>query len=214
MSYRQLEYAYELKTPNPLGMEAGEYKGTISYTVGPGGDFDFGDAMIPPDNVATFNFTLNVEHILKIDLPPGGNRIELLPHGGWQAWLNQGRQPTRLYRDQTFRIAASGRFKMTLECGRVNGNTCGLRNGNGDEVPVQIAVSLPHGLTDASDEAVNKRALRLDGSGTELFQATQYVNNRPATLHFEVGKEDVSEMLKHPGTTYSGAATVIWDSEV
>ncbi|MFO2466418.1 hypothetical protein OOJ96_23960 [Pseudomonas sp. 15FMM2] len=214
LNYYHLEYGYELKTPDPLGMEAGVYEGAVTYSMGPGADFDFGDTMIPNDNVATFNFILSVEHVLKVDLPPGGNRIELLPQGGWQAWLNQGRHPTRLYRDQTFSIAASTRFKMTLECGLVSGNTCGLRNGNGDEVSVQIAVSLPHGLSDASGQAVNKRALRLDGSGTELFQATQYVNNRPATLHFEVGKEDVSEMLKHPGTTYSGAATVVWDSEI
>ncbi|MFC6335739.1 hypothetical protein GIR22_06860 [Pseudomonas sp. CCM 7891] len=214
MRYSHMEYAYELKTPNPLGMEAGEYTGSVSYTMGPGGDFDFGDAMIPTDNIATFNFTLDVTHILNIELPPGGNRVELLPEGGWQAWLSQGRRPSRLYRDQTFRIAASGRFKMTLECGLVNGNTCGLRNGQGDEVPVQIAVSLPHGLNDQYGQAVNKLPLRLDGSGTELFQATQYLNNRPGTLHFQIEKEDVGEVLKQPGATYSGVATVVWDSEV
>ena len=214
MSFAHLEYGYELKTPNPLGMEAGVYEGSLSYSMGPGADFDFGDTMIPSDTVATFNFILTVEHILKVALPPGGHRIELLPEGGWQAWLNQGRRPSRLARDQTFSIAASGRFKMTLECGVVSGNTCGLRNGDGDEVPLQLAVTLPFGLNDQHDQAVIKRPLRLDGSGTELIQARHYVNQRPGTLHFEVGKDDVSEMLKKPGTTYSGMATVIWDSEV
>ena len=214
MSFSTLEYGYELRTPNPLGMDTGIYDGSITYTMGPGGDLDFGDTMIPDDNVLTFNFTLSVEHVLKVDLPPGGNRIELLPEGGWQAWLNQGRRPARLFRDQTFVIAASSRFKMNLECGLVIGNTCGLRNGEGDEVPVQIAVSLPYGLRDQFDQPVDKLPLRLDGVGTELFQPTHYVDNRPAKLHFEVGKDDVGEMLKAPGTTYSGVATVIWDSEV
>ena len=214
MYYQYLEYAYELRTPNPLGMDTGEYTGSITYTMGPGGDFDFGDVMIPTDNSATFNFNLSVEHVLKVDLPPGGNRIELLPEGGWQAWLNQGRRPARLFRDQTFTIASSSRFKMNLECGLVIGNTCGLRNGDGDEVPLQIGVSLPFGLNDQYDQAVNKRPLRLDGVGTELFQPNYYVNDRPGTLHFEVGRGDVGQMLEKPGSTYSGVATVIWDSEV
>ena len=157
---------------------------------------------------------MKVEHQLKVDIPPGGNRIELLPQGGWQAWLNAGRRPDRLYRDQTFRLSASSRFKMQMECSLVIGNTCGLRNGNGDEVPLQVAVSLPYGLQDGHDQAVNKRPLRLDGSGTELFQPLQYVNDRPAILHFEVDRANVSQMLEHPGTTYSGVVTVIWDSQV
>ncbi|PRW93737.1 MULTISPECIES: hypothetical protein [Pseudomonas] len=214
MSYSTLEYGYELKTPNPLGMDAGTYEGSITYTMGPGGDMDFGTTMIPDENTLTFNFILSVEHVLKIDLPAGGNRIELLPEGGWQAWLNQGRRPSRLWRDQTFAISASSRFKMTLECGLVIGNTCGLRNNDGDEVPLQVAVSLPYGLRDQNDQGVNKLPLRLDGVGTELFQPLQYVNNREGKLHFEVGKDDVADMLKKPGSTYSGVATVIWDSEV
>jgi hypothetical protein len=214
LTYNYLEYGYELRTPNPLTMAAGEYKGTATYSMGPGGDFDFGDVMIPSDNIATFNFTLQVEHILKVTLPPGGNRVELLPEGGWQAWLNRGRQPSRLSRDQTFSIFSSGRFKMNLECGLAIGNTCGLRNGAGDEVPLQVAVSLPFGLHNQRDEPVNRQPLRRDGVGTELIQSVHYVNNRPGTLHFQVDKEDVGDMLKHPGSTYSGVVTVIWDSEV
>ena len=166
------------------------------------------------DNTLTFNFTLSVEHNLKVDLPPGGNRVELLPEGGWQAWLNRGRQPAKLFRDQTFVISASGRFKMQLECSLAIGNTCGLRNGAGDEVPLQVGVTLPYGLQDQYGQAVNKLPLRLDGSGTELFQPGYYVNNRPASLHFTVERDDVKEMLKQPGSTYTGVVTVIWDSEV
>ncbi|WP_248075588.1 hypothetical protein [Pseudomonas sp. EYE_354] len=214
MNYSHLEYGYELKTPNPLTMEAGIYEGSMTYSMGPGADFDFGDVMIPDDNSATFNFTLTVEHILKVELPPGGDRIELLPQEGWQAWLNQGRRPTRLFRDQTFSIAASNRFKMMLECGLVIGNTCGLQNSDGDQVPLQISTTLPFGLTDRYDQALKKRPLRLDGSGTDFIQAIHYVNQRPGTLHFEVARDDVADMLEKPGSTYRGTATVVWDSEV
>ncbi|WLH69536.1 hypothetical protein [Pseudomonas sp. FP2309] len=213
-NFSMLEYAYELRTPNPLGMRAGQYTGSMSYGIGPYKDFDFGDIYRPNDEVLTFNFTLTVEHILKVDLPPGGDRIELLPQEGWQAWLNQGRRPTRLFRDQTFSIAASNRFKMMLECGLVIGNTCGLQNSDGDQVPLQISTTLPFGLTDRYDQALKKRPLRLDGSGTDFIQATHYVNQRPGTLHFEVARDDVGDMLEKPGSTYRGTATVVWDSEV
>ncbi|MCM2363045.1 hypothetical protein [Pseudomonas sp. SR18] len=210
----QMEYAYEIKTPNPLGMSSGLYRGSLTYSMGPRADFDFGDVVIPVQNAITFNFALSVEHSLRVDIPPGGNRIELIPEGGWQAWLNRGRTPARLYRDQTFRIAASSRFKMQLECSIVMGNTCGLRNGTGDEVPVQVAVTLPGGIDGQGDQAVRRRPLRLDGSGTELFQPLFYVNDRPGTLHFEVLRDDMGEMLKQPGSTYSGVATVMWDSQI
>lgn len=214
MRIATMEYAYELRTPNPLTMSGGQYTGGITYSMGPGGDYDFGDVIVPNKNAITFNFTLSVEHDLKVDIPPGGNRIELIPEGGWQAWLNRGRVPARLFRDQTFRIAASSRFKMQLECSIVMNNTCGLRNPNGDEVPVQVAVTLPSGIDGRGNQAVIRRPLRLDGDGTELFQPLFYVNDRPGTLHFDVLRDDMGEMLKQPGTTYSGVVTVIWDSQV
>lgn len=214
LRYNTMEYAYELRTPNPLGMSSGHYTGSITYTMGPGGDYDFGDVVIPSKNALTFNFTLSVEHDLKVEVPPGGTRIELVPQGGWQAWLNQGRKPARLFRDQTFNISASSRFKMQLECERVMGNTCALRNAADHQVPVNISVSLPHGLNRPDSSAVNRQPLLLSGAGTEQFQPGFYVNRRPGTLHFEVAKEHVDAMLSQGGSTYSGQVTVIWDSDL
>lgn len=216
LRFATLEYAYELKTPDPLGMSTGQYVGSITYSVGPGGDYDFGDVIIPTDNSITFNFTLDVEHALKVEIPPGGHRIELLPQGGWQAWLNQGRKPVRLFRDQTFNVSASSRFKMQLECQYATSNTCALRDAeSGRFVPLNISVSLPHGLGDASGAPVSRQPLLLDGSGTELFQPTFYVDRKPGTLHFEITKENVDQMLEEGvAKTYSGAVTVIWDSEI
>jgi hypothetical protein len=197
-------------------MSSGEYKGSLTYTAGPGMDFDMGDVLIPNDNSITLNFTLDVMHALKVDIPPGGNKIELVPQGGWQAWLNQGRKPVRLFRDQTFNISASSRFKMHLECQYPVGNNCALRDvESADLVPLNTSVSLPHGLTDASGQPIHRRPLRLDGSGTDLFQPGFYVERRPGTLHFEVVREHVEQMLRDGAAkTYSGDVTVVWDSEV
>lgn len=63
--------AYELITPDPLGMDIGHYSGSITYSIGPGGDFDFGDVMVPDDNQITFKFQLQVNHYLAVDFPRG-----------------------------------------------------------------------------------------------------------------------------------------------
>ncbi|USW03919.2 hypothetical protein KUA23_05680 [Pseudomonas pergaminensis] len=209
------EYAYSLRTPNPLAMASGEYTGSLTYSVGPGADFDFGDVIIPNDNALTFNFTLTVDHHLKVEVPPGGHRIQLEPQGGWQGWLQSGRKPTRLFHDQTVNLWASTAFKMSLECGDPLGNTCSVRNAAGHQVPLDIAVTLPAGLSDSAGRPVSRLPLRLDGSGTQLFRPSRYVDRKPSTLHFEIQADGVSQMLdQNSGNAYSGTATVVWDSEV
>ncbi|CAI8984534.1 hypothetical protein [Pseudomonas neuropathica] len=215
--YLYFVYAYELRTPTPLNMVSGQYRGSITYSVGPHKDFDMGDVMIPDDTQLTLNFTLDVRHTLKVETPPGGNRVELVPQGGWQSWLTQGRKPTRLLRDQTFNISASSRFKMSLECQHSqDSKTCSLYEPlSGHTVPLLVSVSLPHGLTDADGLAVNRRRLLMDGSGTELFQPGIYVDRKPGTLHFEIAPDEVGEMIKpRQSRQYSGWVNVIWDSEV
>ncbi|WP_431481393.1 hypothetical protein [Pseudomonas thivervalensis] len=215
MSYRYLDLAYELRTPNPLKMSSGRYTGSLTYSVGPRQDFDLGDVMLPNDSAITLNFNLDVEHTLKVEVPPGGNRVELVPQEGWQAWLNSGRKPTRLFRDQRFHISASSRFKMGLECEHISGNTCAItETASGHAVPVDVSVTLPDGLTDASGQPVNRRRLLRDGSGTELFLPGLYVDRRLGMLHFEVGQSSVEQMLDSGAKAYSGNVTVIWDSEV
>jgi hypothetical protein len=211
-----LEFAYELVTPNPLGMSSGKYVGSLTYSVAPHGDFDFGDVMLPDDNVLTFNFTLDVQHTLKVDVPPGGHRVELLPQGGWQAWLQRNRRPERLFRDQTFNLSASSRFRMSLECQHTDGgDNCSIYEpSSGHAVPLNIAVTLPGGMTDGSGQPVNRRRLVRSGSGTELFLPGHYIDRKPGFLHFEVGSKDVEEMLTGVSKTYRGNVTVVWDSEV
>lgn len=216
--YHTFEFAYALRTPNPLSMSSGQYTGSIKYSMGPGGDFDFGDnvAVITGGGEFIFNFKLDVQHTLKVEVPPGGNRVELVPQGGWQAWLQRNRRPERLFRDQTFNISVSSRFKMQLDCQYGDGgNECLVREPeSGGAVPLNISVTLPSGLTDAAGQPVSRRPLLRDGSGTELFQPGHYVDRKPGVLHFEIAREKVEEMLTGVGKTYSGNVTVIWNSEI
>ena len=217
LTFRSFGFAYELVTPNPLGMRVGIYRGQTTYSVGPNKDFDLGDVMLPDDDQITLDFRLTVEHTLKVDIPPGGTNVELVPQGGWQGWLNQGRKPTRLFKDQTVNLYVSSRFKMGLDCQYADAdNDCRIRDSvSGESVPVNVSVSLPYGITDAAGRPVNRQPLRRDGVGTELFQPTFYVDRKASTLHFEIERDEVEKMLKVGETrTYSGNVTVIWDSEV
>ena len=208
-----LDFAYELKTPDPLKMASGHYAGALTYTLGPNGDFDFGDVLLPGDSALTLDFNLDVQHTLKVDVPPGGDKVQLVPAGGWQSWLQAGRKPVRLFRDQTFNISASSRFKMYLQCSDSDGRVCMLTDeGRHLLVPLTVSVSLPGGLTDGLGRPVRRKEL-LTESGAEIFQPGHYVDRQPGTLHFEIERFDY---LLAPGLPkrYSGNVTVIWDSEV
>lgn len=213
LEFRNLDFAYEIKTPNPLSMSSGEYTGSFTYTLGPFKDFDMGDNLIPDEPTLKLNFTLTVQHTLTVEIPPGGNQVELIPEGGWQQWVHNGRTPEKLFRDQSFILSTSSRFKMQLQCSRPLGNTCALSNNNGHEVPIGILVTLPKGLGREDGSAVNRQPLLLSGIGTELFTPTRYVDRSPAILHFEAPKQHISEMLSKQGK-YTGNVVVIWDSEV
>ena len=218
LRYDYLDFSYELVTPNPLGMLAGHYTGSLTYTVGPNGDFDFGDVMLPSSPVLTMNFNLDVQHTLKVDIPPGGEKVQLVPAGGWQSWLQAGRRPVRLFRDQTFNISASSRFKMQLECEFVSfgGNDCALDDRvSKRQVALQVSVSLPNGLTDMSGQPVRHMRLRTGAANALYFQPGFYVDRAPGVLHFEVPQSQMAFMLDPgAGPSYGGKATVIWDSEV
>jgi hypothetical protein len=215
-AYQDVGFSYELVTPDPLKMSTGTYRGVMNYTVGPQQDFDMGDVMLPDDDLINLNFTLTVEHTLKVDIPPGGDRVELVPEGGWQSWLAQGRKPTRLFRDQTFNISSSSRFKMHLECNIPGLFDCMIRDPVSQRAAVvQLSISLPNGLTDTNGQPVKRRPLHVGHVNAQTFNPAFYVERAPGILHFEIAPYYVNYMLK-PGeaSKYSGNFTVVWDSDI
>ncbi|MDD1137893.1 hypothetical protein M5G22_10055 [Pseudomonas sp. TNT2022 ID233] len=216
MTYDYLDVAYELRTPNPLGMSAGIYAGELTYGVGSGQDIDAGNNLLPDTSSLTFRVLLDVQHVLKVDIPPGGNKIALVPQGGWQAWLQQGSKPTRLFRDQTFNISASSRFKMHFECEYAAVGACALRDtlSGATDAQVFLSVSLPDSISDIAGQPVKRRPLSNNPDGV-AFQPSSFMQRAPATLHFEIPGVYVEQMLQPgKGKRYVGNVTVIWDSEV
>lgn len=216
MYFNTLDFAYELRTPNPLGMSSGLYTGSLSYSLGPSGDFQMGSMMVPNDNNLTLDFVLDVQHTLKVEIPPGGNKVALEPQGGWQGWLEQGRQPVRLFRDQKFYISASSRFSMKLICERDVNDGCAIFDSQPPTTyvaQVNVGVSLPNGLVDSSGRPVKNMPLNRVPTG--LFQPTNYVDRKPGVLHFSMDEQHTRFLIDSYGDRpFRGDITVIWDSEV
>lgn len=213
MYFDKLDFAYELKTPNPLSMSSGLYTGSITYTMGPGGDFHMGYMMQPDDTQLTLDFVLDVQHTLKVDLPPGGNRVTLEPEGGWAPWLDSGRKPRRIFRDQPFYLSASSRFKVMMLCNSMGGPYCSLGSPLGDSVPVKVSMSLPTGITGPGGD-VDRIPLHFD-NWVGPFQPGIYVDRKPGALHFELEPAAIDFLLR-PGKNdrLRGNITIIWDSDV
>lgn len=214
--YQGLSFAYELRTPNPLKMAGGQYRGSLTLGIGPGRDFDFGDVVLPNDSALTLNFTLDVEHVLKVEIPAGGNRVELEPREGWKAWLSNGSKPTVLFRDHQFRISTSSPFTMRLECRYMAGTECGVTaSSSAIYYPVDVYVTLPEGVTGATGLPVNRQTVPVAAfSNPARFFPLRYIDRKPATLHFQIRNASVAAMLDREPDTYTGSVTVIWDSEV
>lgn len=213
MTFNTMDFAYELRTPNPLGMSSGLYTGSINYTLGPAGDFTFGSSFTPDDGNLTLDFVLDVQHTLKVELPPGGNRVSLEPAGGWAPWIESGKKPTEIFRDQPFYLSASSRFKVMLLCNSPGGNTCRLGSPKGNATDIQVAITLPPGITGSSGYNVTRMPLQYN-SWVGPFQPSLYVDRKVGSLNFYMTPFAINFLLK-PGVNdkLRGNITIIWDSE-
>ncbi|WP_332766244.1 hypothetical protein [Pseudomonas koreensis] len=214
MYFDTLDFAYELRTPNPLGMSSGLYTGSMTYSVGGGGDFDIGGGFQPDDSSLTLDFVLDVQHTLKVDLPPGGNNVTLEPEGGWAPWINSGRKPTRIFRDQPFHISASSRFKVLMLCNSTGGTACKLGSPKGDTTEVEVFLTLPPGISGPGGGNVTRSPLRFN-AWAGPYQPEIYVDRKPGSLLFEMTPFAIDYLLR-PGKTdrLRGNITIIWDSDV
>lgn len=93
---------------------------------------------------------------------------------------------------------------------------CFLFNeGNNLAARLLISVSLPNGLTDVSGRPVKRQLLRPLESNAVVFQPGLYVDRQQGTLHFDVDKEAIKNMLTMDrGNKYSQTVVVIFDSEL
>lgn len=202
----------ERTLPRPQLFQAGRYTGTSTYTIGPGMDVDYGDAVVPSDPELTLNFYVDVDPIFKVEFPGGSNLLSLEPEGGWLNWLHRGRKPTRLWREQAFNFSTSIPFKMKLECEHTLGDNCAIAASDGHTVPVETRLTLPEGMRDTAGRPV--RDYLMSRHDTPQFNPALIILGRQGKVHFEVPRPDMETMLDHAGKAYSGAVTLTWDAQL
>lgn len=222
----EISIGYELTTPNPLRMASGVYTGSLPLSVGPGGDIDFGDNYRASDTELTLNFTLSVNHELKVTPTADEQSVSLQPCGlgrtctedegdaNWERWMITRITPQLTGRSH-FDLSSSGAFTVYLECEQQSGSDCAVKSDNtpSQTVPVQTLLTLPDNVVDSLTGAtVSKRRLEVGKVLTKnIFTTKVFGQNKAGSIDFLVLQKDVDTMLKTRPDTYRGAVTVIFD---
>jgi len=211
-SYLNFSIGYHLETPNPLQAQDGQYTGSVTYTVGNGQQIDLGQGNYS-DSELTLQLQLNVAHDFKVAFPAESPRVQLAPEGGWSRWVDHGLPPARLRQALPFQLTTSMDFSMKLRCEHAAGTRCGIRNHADDVVvPVDVDVTLP-GMTNLRDgRPAQYTALSPDDGQAPRFTPDGYLMQRRSTLRFTAEGDAVTEMLRTPGSHWSGDITLVFDA--
>ncbi|WP_436874268.1 hypothetical protein [Kosakonia sacchari] len=219
---------YELQTPEPLKLTSGLYEGTLSLTVGPGGDIDFGDNFQASDNQLNLHFSLSVNHELKLTTTPENQSVSLQPcaagkictadegEANWERWMVTRITP-QLTGRSNFNLTSSGSFTVFLDCADQIGKECALTSDNsGQQVPMKVMINLPEKVVDMqTGSRVSGRPLLIGKSaGQNYFTAKTYGTNEPGSIDFLVRQKDVDTMLSTRPDIYRGAVSVIFDPNI
>ncbi|WP_152342782.1 hypothetical protein [Rheinheimera sp. KL1] len=215
ITQRHLIFKYRLNTPDPLKMNNGIYRGKLVFSVGPNGDFDFGEGSYD-DNEVVINFELSVGHQSLFRFPAGSEQAVLSPASGWAQYLSTGQVPERVFRDIPFRLWNSVPIAVYLQCQYQSGSDCALKNTRQNhQVPVRSSLSLPTQLAQQNGAVVNKVQLRQGQANQLLFKANSTVLNGAGQLHFEVQRNALTEMLgSYRGDLYRGDVTLVIEPQL
>ncbi len=214
---KNFSIGYVLRTPNPLAMRAGIYEGRLEFSVGSNGtpgDFDLGNGVSgSPPSTVTLNFVLDVQHAFELQFPANSDKVILEPPGGWMRWLNGGPAPEKLVRDLPFRITKTGPMSVFMECEYPVGLLCGVRNPrNNHTAALDIKMSLPGGLQLHNGQAVERHPIPTGRTMPLRVETETPVFNQPGALHFATAPGEAAAMVQHPGDTYRGNVTVVFDA--
>lgn len=204
VSLRRIYIGYKLQPPDPLKMENGTYKGSLTLNLGHNKDLDFGDATYSDSNV-TIEFTLRVTHQLKVEFPAGSNKVILQPPKGWAPWMNSGKTPPNLKAELPFKFWFSAPFDVSLSyCQYQNNGQCQLNNiKNSNKTNIKISYINGEGKSVLLSTS-KYRFTNTDG---------EYINIARKLL-FEIDKTNLTEMMKYPGSTYQGDVTIMFEAEI
>ncbi|MDE7527634.1 hypothetical protein [Aeromonas salmonicida] len=196
-------FGFKISPPSPLEMPNGNYTGSINLSVGPNKDIDLGNGEYE-DNQLTIELTLKVQHQIKMEFPPGSDKVVLQPPGGWHDWIYRSKtyQPPYLIAELPYRLWGSGGFSVWLNCQYSDGEYCMLNNTRSGH-KARFDVIYQNG---EREEFVLKAKTKKAFGGLS--------KNAARTLIFKVDKPALAEMMKSPGSTYQGNVTIIYDAAI
>ncbi|MEQ5621983.1 hypothetical protein AB7402_19670 [Providencia rettgeri] len=227
--FEDMSIGYSLRAKDSLlKVGSGTYVGKLSFTVGPGGDFDFGDNYQANESVVDINLYLSVNHDLIVTTTPESRDLSLQPCSAdkvcteeqgkqnWERWMITKITPQLTARSD-FLLSSTGAFTAYLQCEYIQGEHCAIKSvNNGQLVPVKAYLSLPNNIINQQTNstvlrtpmAINKDVLN------NTFLTRDIGNNRKGNIDFLVTQQDVDTMLMTRPDTYRGTVTVIFDPNI
>lgn len=206
---------YKLSLPAPTNIVSGIYRGSLVFTMGgTTADFDFGEGVRDLDSMLTVEFEIDLRHELKVEFPPGTDRAVLEPPGGWGVWSG-GRAPAQITRDLPFRLTTSGPLTVYASCSdQLPGATwCLIGNDRGHQVPYFVEMTLPASVQHGNGP-VQRLIIIPDPFRARRLVPVSAIANAKGTLHLTVRGGHIGNMLRYPGSTYTGTVTLIFDAQV
>ncbi|EDU57793.1 hypothetical protein U1U22_003714 [Proteus mirabilis] len=227
--FYDMSIGYSLTTKDSFAsIPSGRYLGKLSFSVGQGGDFDFGDNYQADDSVVNINLTLSVNHDLIVTTTPEGRALSLQPCSvgkvcteeqgkrNWERWMITKITPQLTARSD-FLISSTGSFTAYLQCEYIQGEHCAIKSdNNGQLVPVKAYLSLPNNIINQKTNSTVTRALMPIHKDivNNTFSTRDIGSNRKGSIDFLVTQHDVDTMLLTRPDTYRGTVTVIFDPNI
>lgn len=199
---------FKITPPSPLKMSNGIYTGSIILSVGQNKDIDLGNGVYE-DNQLIIELTLKVQHQIKVEFPPGGDKVVLQPPGGWHDWIYRGkaRIPPYLIAELPYRLWSSSDFNVWLNCQYAIGEVCMLNN---ERLGMQVRLDVIY-VNKSKEEIPLKHGVK------KLFSASlrgPYFINEERSIIFKVQEPVLALMMEYPGSTYKGNVTLIYDAAI
>ncbi|WP_270828030.1 hypothetical protein [Aeromonas sp. Y318-1] len=201
-------FGFKITPPSPLKMPNGIYTGSIILSVGQNKDIDLGNGVYE-DNQLIIELTLKVQHQIKVEFPPGGDKVVLQPPGGWHDWIYRGKSriPPYLIAELPYRLWSSSDFNVWLNCQYAIGEVCMLNN---ERLGMQVRLDVIY-VNKSKEEIPLKHGVK------KLFSASlrgPYFINEERSIIFKVQEPVLALMMEYPGSTYKGNVTLIYDAAI
>ncbi|EJF7712655.1 hypothetical protein M8697_002890 [Providencia rettgeri] len=227
-TFYSMSIGYSLQAKDSLlTIGSGIYKGKISFTVGPGGDFDFGDNYQASDSFVDINLTLSVNHDLIVKTSSDDRSLALEPckngkvctqeqgRDNWERWMISRVTP-EMTAKSNFQLSSSGAFTVYLQCEYEKGENCALKSDKNEQlVPIHSYLTLPDNVvSQQTNNLVIREPMSIRKDFSNIFLSKNLGSNRKGSIDFLVNQRDVDTMLLTRPDTYRGVVTVIFDPNI